>query len=154
MRLTASSKQPIDLAVFCRNHPEYLIRAEALSRVVTFRASQRWASAARRLQQDGPRPIYFAAIGEGQDIAYVAELVDLELDPTDADVRTRHLLDLCLEATKGEGLWDGRVKTLYAIRNCRSQHIPLARLVKISDGQPISPLFNYSYALVHAIEKL
>lgn len=152
-------KRTPDLAVFCRNHPEYLAEAARIGKLdpckrVTFRASARWASAARALRLHRPRPIYFASIGGGPEVVYVADLVDLELDPSEHAPRTEQLLGHSLEDTQGEGLWKGKVRTLYVIRGCRARPAtPLEHLQKISDGQPISRSFKYSYALVHALEE-
>jgi hypothetical protein len=152
-------KRAPDLAVFCRNHPDYLAEAARIGeedsvRRITFRASTRWASAAVALRLYGPRPIYFASIRGGPEVVYVADLVDLELDPAAHAQRTQELLAHSLNETKGEGLWEGGVKTLYIIRGCRPRPgTPVEDLRKISDGQPISRSFKYSYALVHALEE-
>lgn len=148
-----------DLAVFCRNHPVYLAEAAHIGEqdsagLITFRASTHWVSAARALCLHGPRPIYFASVGGAPEVVYVAELVDLELDPPAHAVRTEELLGHSLKVTEAEGLWESRVRTLYVIRGCRPcSATPLEGLRKISDGKPLSRSFKYSYALVHALDE-
>ena len=45
------------------------------------------------------------------------------------------------------------MKTLYEVRACRvlPRPFPIGRLVKISDGKPISPDYGYSYAIVEKL---
>lgn len=57
-----------------------------------------------------------------------------------------------------EGLWEttrtkGRVRTLYAITDCKrlNRPFPIARLVKISDGAPLSSGYRYSYSVVRPV---
>ena len=46
------------------------------------------------------------------------------------------------------------VSTLYEIRSCRrlKHPFPFTRLVKLSDGKPISGDYGYSYSIVRAID--
>jgi len=54
-----------------------------------------------------------------------------------------------------EGLWENtgkRAGTLYAINHLERvpQPFPMTELIKVSDNQPISPDYGYSYTVVYA----
>jgi len=147
-----------DEAVFARNHRPYLDHAVAEAnrdprKLVTFRSSQEWKSAKVLLDRQGELPIYFAIVGGGPEIVYKAWLRDAQLHPSSADVRTQELLEDVPPATAPEGLWEGNVKTLYAISGCQQpdNRSTMTDLVKLSDGKPISVSFRYSYALVNRL---
>jgi len=78
------------------------------------------------------------------------------LDPVPGSPEAGRWLARVLPATRAEGLWDPPVSTLYEIRACRllKQPFPLTKLVKLSDGKPISADYGYSYAIVRAIDDL
>jgi hypothetical protein len=86
----------------------------------------------------------------------VAELCDVLLNPVPGTAEAEKWLDDALPSTASEGLWDPPVKTLYAMRACRmlKQPFPITKLVKLSDGKPISADYGYSYSIVRAIHKL
>src|SRR5258708_19878522 len=105
------------LAVFARNWQQYLEEATVLSgrnrsRRLTYQSRQRWVTVASALSAVGPRTIYFAEIGAGPRITHVAEIVDVEVDPSRRNARTRRLLALRPPDTKAESLL---ARTLYAI---------------------------------------
>ena len=145
-------------AVFARNHRIHLDEAVALcsadsDRQVTFRASSTWASAAGAVRNCPFVPIYIAAVGGPSAVEYVAELTAVQTHPHRGDPTTERLLKFYTNSTKDEGLWEKyakRVQTLYAISRCRrlQRPFPMSKLVKASDGTPMSPDFRYSYALV------
>jgi len=147
-----------DVAVFTRNHRKYLDEAANASAKepnvpIVFRARSKWATALRKVPAGGSLPIYMAAIGGTGEIEYGAELCDGRLEPSRGDPKTEALLASVLKSTKDEGLWEKSGKTaetLYAIRRCRKLHkpFPITNLVKLSDGQPISANYGYSYAIV------
>jgi hypothetical protein len=151
------------VAVFTRNHLMHLEEAAALSRrdaqrQIVFRARSKWISAARALDRAETLPVYIALVGRKSSIEYAAELVDIQLNPSRSNSKTKRLLRLTTRSTQGEGLWEkksGRqVRTLYAIRNCRKvRPLPLKTLVKVADNQPLNSKFRYSYAIVAVPER-
>ena len=146
-------------AVFTRNHLDYLKEAVAIAEKrptekITFRASKRWVKACEVVRSKHPIHLYIAPIG-GTGVQYVAELHERHLDPTSGAPKTTELLARVLESTRKEGLWDGNAKTLYVIANCRKvRKIPLIELRKVSDDQPLSSDYSYSYSLVHVHESI
>jgi hypothetical protein len=151
------------VAIFSRNHREYLeeaatIGAREQSAPVVFRARANWVTAEREIGRLGPLPIYFAPIGGAGQVEYVAELSDVLLDPVEGTQETDEWLDRALRTTGSEGLWgepgERPVSTLYEIRSCRrlKHPFPFTRLVKLSDGKPISADYGYSYSIVRAID--
>ena len=152
------------IAVFARNHRRHLDEAVALCRAdsnrqITFRASSTWISAERSVTNGPAVPIYIAAVGGPGAVEYVAELVEVQTHPHRGEPTTERLLKLHTNSTKDEGLWeqyDKRVATLYSIRKCRrlQRPFPMSRLVKASDGTPMSAEFRYSYALVVPVREL
>jgi hypothetical protein len=153
-------REPQDVAVFTRNHRNYLEEAAKISaqdprKLIVFRARSKWVTALREIPAGGSLPIYMAAIGGAGEVEYEAELCDGQTEPSRGDRKTEALLDLVLKSTKDEGLWEkyGKtVETLYAIRACRrrSEPFPITSLVKFSDGRPISADYGYSYAIVRS----
>ena len=149
------------MAVFSRNHPDYLKEAETIgtrdpSERIVFRARAKWATAEREIGRLGALPIYLAAVGGAGQVEYRAELCEVLLDPVEGSPEAAKWLARVLPSTKSEGLWDPPVSTLYAIRDCRRlRHpFPITRLVKLSDEKPISADYGYSYAVVRAIDHL
>ena len=155
MTVSKTKLQKSGAALFTRNHRGYIERAaEQVDRLVTFRAARSWSSAKLALDELGaPLRVYLACNGGGPQVEYVADLVDVHLDPTEGDDHTERLLGLQLSETEGEGLWEEhgkRVKTLYVLRGCRRLETPfsITALVKLADGQPIAEDYRYSYSLV------
>lgn len=149
------------MAVFGRNHREYLEEATMIgtrdpSAPIVFRAQAKWATAEREIGRRGALPIYLAAVGGAGQVEYVAELSAVLLDPVEGTPEVDKWLARVLPSTRSEGLWDPPVSTLYEMRACRTlKHpFPLTRLVKLSDGKPISADYGYSYAIVRALDDL
>lgn len=146
----------IDLAIFSRNHPTYLAEAACKSPgvPVTFRSNVRWVRAAKAIDSYGSRRIYFAPIGGGGQVAYEADLVQVQVDPSRHSPTTKKLLQHVLLSTKREKLWNDSVQTLYAIANCRriANPFPQTRLRKEVDGLPLDKNYIRSYAIVHEYE--
>jgi hypothetical protein len=150
-----------NVAVFSRNHGQYLEEAckkgaKDQGERIVFRARAKWATAERQIGKLGPLPIYLAAIGATGNVEYVSELCDVLLDPVPGSPEAKKWLNDVLLSTQEEDLWNPPAKTLFAIRACRKlkQPFPFTRLVKLSDGRPISANFHYSYAVVRAIDDL
>src|SRR5215469_7078023 len=109
------------IAVFTRNHKQYMEAAAEISRrdpnaTVVFRASRKWATAVRELRVAASIPVYISVVGGEGTVEYAAELCDGELDPQLGQARTQALLAQTLDATKAEGLWGNDhapVRTLY-----------------------------------------
>lgn len=147
-----------NVAVFTRNHLIHLDQAVALgaadpNRLVTFRASTRWASAERAVSVATPLPLYIAVVGGPGLVEYTADLCDVHTRPRRGDPKTERLLRFTTPSTEKEGLWeqyDKEVKTLYVIKRCikLAQPFALSDLNRLADGQPLSDNFRYSYALV------
>lgn len=148
------------MAVFTRNHKRHLDEAFRVSsaepeRLIPFRAAKGWSSAAKLLQQSSPVDIYFAVVDSGPLIQYVAKLRRVLVDPQRGQPETEQLLELSTSTTQHEGLWETDKKparTLYAINQVERvpQPFPMTELIKVSDDQPISSDYGYSYTLVHA----
>lgn len=144
-----------DEAVFARNHQEYIDHAVEVAKLdprslITFRSQQPWKRAAILLKQHGDLPIYFGVVGGGPEVLYKACLRQILLHPESNDERTNLFLKVVPPSTVNEGLWEGKVKTLYAISGCHQleSSFPMTNLIKINDGMPISANFKYSYSLV------
>jgi hypothetical protein len=91
--------------VFTRNHRRHLEEAAALcaadpERRVTFRSAKKWVSAARAVVFGVIVPVYIAVVG-GSGIEYEADLVDIQLDPSDGDPLTKQLLALDTAQQRG-----------------------------------------------------
>jgi hypothetical protein len=148
------------VAVFARNHREYLDEAASRDPSVTtvFRAKAAWTTAERAVSKAGSIPIYLAAVGGAGKVEYAAELCGVLLDPVKGAPETDKWLSRVLPSTASEGLWeedDRPVITLYAIRACRKlkKPFPMTKLVKLSDRKPISANYGYSYSVVRAIAR-
>jgi hypothetical protein len=145
------------VAVFTRNHAHHLQRAVGLSTAksdapIVFRSRTRWAAARNALTGQESVSVYIARIdGEGS-VEYVAELMEVHLDPQPSQPRVAELLRMAPAANLDEGLWDetGGVQTLYVLRNCRrlAAAFPMTDLVKASDGVALSADYRYSYSVV------
>jgi hypothetical protein len=152
------------VAVFTRNHQRHIDEAVAISsgdpnKQIVFRARSKWASAADALGAKTPLPLYIAPVGGDGTVEYVADLHEVHLEPDYGDGRTDRLLALTTASTQGEGLWENKehpVQTLYLITNCRRIERPLhmTKLVKVSDDEPISADYGYSYSIVYAVDEL
>jgi hypothetical protein len=160
MSIASKIRRGLEVAVFTRNHRDYLDEACATSEKhprqrIAFRASTRWAAAADALREQKPRDLYIAAIGAEGVVEFIADLHAVHLEPAYGQPRTKELLDLVLDSTKGEGLWEkyGKVvETLYVIENCRrlKMPFPMNDLVKLSDDERLSKDYGYSYSVVYA----
>lgn len=133
--------------VFSRNHLPYLRRAHG--KRVYFRSQRKWVGALELLSK-GPASIYFCPIpGDGQ-IHYAGRLVAVDLEPTAQSMaqlleRTR-ARDV---APRDELLWDGSVQTLYVVEvEQLARPFPLTDLHKLTNGEPLSADYGYSYSLV------
>jgi hypothetical protein len=146
------------VAVFARNHLQYLEGAAALaerdpSRLVTFRSAKRWTRAKEALDLQKTLQLYLAPIGSKGTVEYEATLHTLVLEPTKGEAETERWLTQSLPDTATEGLWEdksGSVKTLYIISHCHrlGSPFPITTLRKESDGVPVSADYGYSYAVV------
>lgn len=159
MRIESKIRTRPDVAVFARNHSPYL-KAAALrnknrpEQFTTFRASSKWTAALHANQAHGAIRIYFAVIGAGTNVEYEALIHRIKLNPRKGERETEDLLRFELEETKGEGLWENhtkKVNTLYVITHCRrlASPFPMMWLIKVSDDEPISQDYGYSYSLVY-----
>jgi len=155
-RLQTKIRRNPKVAVFSRNHPEYLSSAAEVStqhpeKLITFRASTSWKSAQTALKYRGSLPVYFVPIGQENLVKYEATLHTVLLNPKQGEEDTEKLLAFCLPETSAEGLWKGEVNTLYVIRQCRKlpNPFPMTALVKVSDDEPISERYGYSYSVVY-----
>ncbi len=133
--------------VFSRNHLPYLRRAHG--RRVYFRSQRKWVGALELLRH-GPASIYFCPIpGDGR-IHYAGRLVAVELLPTEQSMaellaRTR-ARDV---ASSEEMFWDGSVQTLYVVEvEQLARPFPLTQLRKLTNNEPLSADYGYSYSLV------
>ena len=148
-------------AVFTRNHRQWLKEAEeTLDRnpdaIVAFRSARTWRQPERWLTTVDSVPVYIAVVDGGATVEYEAELVDLVIAPRWGDKRTEELFKHVPPGTRHEGLSaPGRygsnrdANTLYALKYLRRRTpFPITNLRKLDSGQPISPDFQYSYALV------
>jgi hypothetical protein len=149
-------------AVFTRNHRRHLDEGVELclgdpDRRVTFRSAKRWVAASAAVEFGVVVPVYVAAIG-ADSVEYEAELIDVQLDPSEDDATTIRLLDLSTPSTQGEKLWSARaggkrVRTLYVVAELRRiPRCPVSQLRKATGG-PLSRGYRYSYALVKPIGK-
>jgi hypothetical protein len=159
MNIETKIKNNPYVAVFARNHRKYLDSAvrrnvDQPERFTTFRASTLWKSAHYANKLHGTLDVYFAPIGGEKLVQYRAMLHRVKIYPKRGDSDTETILGFELDETKGEGLWEKdrkRVDTLYVITHCvkLSKPFPMTRLVKVSDDEPISEKYGYSYCLVY-----
>lgn len=141
------------VGIFTRNHDRYLFRALRPGRSAVFRSQVRWAGARRLLDEHGAVHVYVCPIpGDGR-IAYAGILEDAVLDPTEADLAALLAKPDVVDPARGEGLWGGDCKTLYVV-SLRELAVPfpITELTKLSDGQPLSADYGYSYSLVEGHE--
>ena len=160
MTISKALKNNANLAVFTRNHERHLSEALRVSteqpdRLIPFRARSRWSSAAEALQQGASIPVYIAVVDSGPLVRYVADLRRVIVDPQRGQPETEQLLDLSTSTTRGEGLWETTGKlagTLFAVSHVRqvSEPFPITDLIKLSNHQPISSDYGYSYTMVYA----
>lgn len=160
MSLERKIKNTNHVAVFTRNHREYLDAAvlrnqQRPERFTTFRSAIKWTNAHVANEIHGAITIYFAPVGGDKGVEYKAILHQICLDPVAGDNNTNEILASELESTRDEGLWekdDKPVKTLYVISHCQhlNEAFPISKLVKISDDKPISENYGYSYSMVYS----
>lgn len=159
MSIASTISRGDDIAIFTRNHPEYIEEActeckKNPARRITFRAGLRWVAAANALEVHRPNPLdlYIAPIGTKGVVEFIAKLHSVLLDPEPKQPRTKELLALELDSTKGEDLWHDSVATLYVIGNCQKLKRPfdMNELVKVSDKISLSVDYAYSYSIVYA----
>ena len=143
-------------AVFARNYGKYLEEASKLgpTQLVTFRSATRWTRAANALANHNTIPVYFAVVGEGPYVTFVADLVAIHLNPAPYEPDTKKFLGFSLPSTAQEGLWESyesSVSTLYMVKQCRKldSAFSITRLVKVSNDEPIAPNYGYSYSVVY-----
>ena len=143
-----------DIAVFTRNHPEYIEEAEEIgkgnpAKPITFRADKSWVSAASYLEMRAPCDLYIVRIDGDGSVEFVADLHEVHLNPKIGEPKTEELLKHVLPSTKDEGLWGN---TLYVIKNCRKlpRSFPQTELIKVKDRKPLSKDYKYSYSIVYA----
>ena len=99
------------IAVFARNHPEYLqATAKEPNKPVTFQSKIRWTRVEKALASEEPVKIYFAPNGQDK-IKYEATIEAVDLNPSEDS----SLLNFRLDETVKEGIWG---RTLYMISNC------------------------------------
>jgi hypothetical protein len=159
MSISKALRDGAKLAVFTRNHERHLDEAFRVSsaepdRLIPFRGVSRWSSAAQAIQHR-PIDIYFAVVDAGPLVQYAAKLQRVIVDPQRGQPETEQLLDLSTSTTRDEGIWETTGKpagTLYAINHLERvpQPFSMTELTKVSDDQPISPDYGYSYTLVYA----
>ena len=144
-----------NLGVFTRNHGAYLdsaVEAHRIdpSRPIAFRSQVLWATARDILAMHHSADVYMAPVGGDGSITHVGKLNHVHLDPNPADAGVRALLGLALPETQEEGLWDGKVKTLYLVTHTvrLERPFPMTELVKLSGGEALSANYGYSYSIV------
>lgn len=145
------------VAVFTRNHPQHLERAARMTAgdAVVFRSRVRWASAEEAVEKQGRVEVYIAPMDGANEVQYVASLVRVFLDPSATDPEVADYLDANPAANPGEEVWENTgvpAQTLYVLRSCRRLPlaVPVSDLIK-RDGEPISPDYAYSYAIVREL---
>jgi hypothetical protein len=157
LQLQKSIKIP-NVAVFARNYEQYLESAVDISskkpeHFITFRESKTWKAAQVAVDNNKNHsiPIFFSPSGSDGMVKYKASLYSLLLYPKEGDDTTTRWLEFCPDETKDEGLWDGKVNTLYVIRKCVRLVKPfhMSSLIKVSDDTPISKDYIRSYVMVH-----
>lgn len=146
------------LAVFSRNYREHLEAARAIggrepSEPVVLRGNKKWSAAEQELGRVGAMPIYFSPVGSEGQVEYVAELCGILFDPEQGSPEANDWLARAARSTVDEGLWNPPAKMLYAIRGCRNLRHPFPMTaLKLRTGKHIDEGFQYSYALVRAID--
>lgn len=160
MRLEAKAASTPAVAVFSRNHREYLdaaVKADP-ERPITFRAQRVWRAARAAVETYGPRKIYFVPIPGNKLVEYQALLEKVVLYPAQLDADTvNQLLANCLEKTRDEGLWEQYgevVRTLYVISHCQklASPFPQTALRKLSDEEPIAENYVRAYVVCYEHE--
>ena len=159
MNLQVKVAKNSNVAIFCRNHPEYLERAskigaETPEQPITFRARKVWKSGKAAIDIHGPRKIYFVPVGGGELVEYEAILDEVVLYPEFNTKATQALLENSLPETRGEGLWEqygGKARTLYVISHCQQLAVPFpyTALTKVDNGLPVHKNYGYSYSVVY-----
>lgn len=148
------------LAVFSRNYGQHLEAARAIGNrdpiePVVFRANKKWAAAEQELGRVGAMPIYFSPVGSEGQVEYIAELCGILFEPAEGSPETDSWLARVAPSTADEGLWDPPAKMLYAIRACRRLKHPFPMTtLRLRTGKQIDAGFQYSYAIVAAIDNL
>ncbi len=159
MNLQSKVARTPNVAIFCRNHRDYLKRAIELEaenpgRLITFRACTIWKSAEVALDVHGERKIYFVPVGGKELVEYEAILKKVLLHPVRNTKATEELLEKCLPEIRDEALFEEfglLAQTLYVITHCRKLDFPFpyTALTKLSDEKKIKANYSYSYAIVY-----
>ena len=145
------------VGIFAKNHASYLrsaaeVGAASPERLVTFQSKKRWVRARDLIDTRGAGgvSVLFAVVDGGPVAEYHAWLQEAVIDPQPDDPRTQKLLGLRLESTSGEELWSEGGGTLYAVSGCHRLDpvLPYSKLIKASDGTPLSDTYRYSYSVV------
>ena len=152
------SSRLVQVAVFARNHGSHLESAARVSlkdpeELVTFRSQKPWITVAKAFKAGFRPTAYYAVVNGGPLVQYEAVVAAIILRPDPADPEVQRLLQPEAESTRGEGLWNNQVKTLYAVVNCHklASPVPQSALTKYHDGTPLSDAYIRNYALVRAL---
>lgn len=91
-------RQPPDIAVFARNHSDYLEYAKDVgeddsARSVPFRSRKLWSAARRALERQRSVWVFFAVVGQ-PDVQFRARLQEVHLNPTASDPVIERLIRL------------------------------------------------------------
>lgn len=139
-----------DLAVLTRNYRVYLDQAIQVGGPVTFCSNMRWTSAYAVLTAGRPVIVYIVPEGGTGQVEYEGRIETILLVPFTDSVTLENLLVKSMDAAARAGLESGSIETIYSIVGLRklTEPFPQTKLLKISDGKPVSEKYIRSYCLV------
>jgi hypothetical protein len=143
-----------NIAVLTKNYRVHLDRAVRSGGPVTFYSNVRWASASAALTAQKPVAIYFVADGGTGVVEYQATIAAILLAPLSGTAAVNKLLSQAPDAAAKTELESGAVKTLYSIVGLKKlpQSFSQTKLLKLSDGKPVSKDYDRSYCLVSPLQ--
>jgi len=143
-----------DLAVLTRNYRNYLDKAIQAGGPVTFCSNMRWTSAHAALTAGRPVIVYIVPEGGTGQVEYEGKIETILLAPFTDPVTLENLLAKVNDDAAHAGIDSGSIETIYSIVDLHklAEPFPQTKLLKLSDGKPVSENYIRSYCLVAPME--
>lgn len=143
-----------DLAVLTRNYRVYLDQAVQDGGSVTFCSNMRWTSAYAALTAGKPVTVYIVPEDGSGQVEYEGKIETILLAPFTDPVTVENLLAKSMDAAARAGIESGSIETIYSIVGLHklAEPFPQTKLLKLSDGKPVSENYIRGYCLVAPME--
>jgi hypothetical protein len=145
-----------DIGILTKNYIDHLDKAIESCASVTFCSHVRWVAATDAFSKGEIVELYFVVDGGTGIVKYQGRLSDILLDPVQGTSAVDKLLANAADEDASEGLQNGVIKTLYTVSNLRKlqESFSQTKLLKRSDGKPVSEAYDRAYCIVYQYEKM